>query len=187
MPAIYVYFPLAAVVSLVSTMEAGESTEVALIGREGMVGLAGILSTLESPTSAIVDIPGTALRAHTAEVKLARAAYPEVRQVLDLYTEALLIQMAQAAACNRLHSVPARLARSLLAIHQRIDGDRFVLSQELIANMLGVHRPTVAVALQRLQELGAIRRQGRTLIVADVSMLEELACGCHQVVNREFD
>ncbi len=187
MPAIYVYFPLDAVVSLVSTMEAGESAEVALIGREGMVGLAGVLSTLESPTSAIVQIPGTALRAHTAEVKLARAAYPEVRQVLDLYTEALLIQMAQAAVCNRLHSVQARLARSLLAIHQRIDGDRLVLSQELIANMLGVHRPTVAVALQRLQELGAIRRQGRTLIVADVSMLEELACGCHQVVNREFD
>jgi signal transduction histidine kinase len=186
MPALHVYFPVTAAVSLVSTMENGESAEVALIGHEGLIGLAGILSTLESPTSAVVQIPGTALRARTADVKAARARHPRVRQALDAYTEACLIQMAQTAACNRLHCLEARLARSLLSIHERIEGDRFVLSQEALATMLGVHRPTIAVALQRLQEQAAIARQGRALVIANVATLEALACECHQVLAREF-
>jgi signal transduction histidine kinase len=186
MPALHVYFPLTAVVSLVSTMASGESAEVALIGREGLVGLAGILSTLESPTSAVVQIPGLALRARTVDVKAARARHARVRQALDAYTEACLIQMAQTAACSRLHCLEARLARSLLSIHQRIDGDRFVLSQEALATMLGVHRPTIAVALQRLREQKAITRHGRALVIANAAILERLACECHQVLAREF-
>ncbi|HUE89524.1 MAG TPA: ATP-binding protein [Vicinamibacterales bacterium] len=187
MPALYVYFPQTAVVSLVSTMEGGDSAEVALIGREGMVGLSGILGTLESPTSAVVQIGGTALRAQCAAVRRARATHVGVRDALDCYTEVRLIQMAQAAACNRLHSVEARLARSLLAVHQRIDSDAFVLSQEFMADMLGVHRPTVSVAFQRLQDCGAMTRRGRTLIVLDVEALEALACECHAVLDRELE
>jgi signal transduction histidine kinase len=187
MPALHVYFPLNAVVSVLATMEEGESAEVALIGREGIVGLAGVLGTLESPTSAVVQISGSALRAQTSAVRTARAAHPVVRQALDAYIEASLIQMAQAAACNRLHSVQARLARSLLAVYRRIDGNGFVLPQELLATTLGVHRPTIAVALQRLQEHGAIIRDGRRLVVSDAAALEALACECHRVLDREFE
>jgi signal transduction histidine kinase len=187
MPTLYVYFPLTAIVATMTTMERGETAEVALIGHEGMVGLPGILGCTESPTAAMVQIPGTAIRVRTTAVRAARDTHPDVRSALDAYTEATLMQMAQTAGCNRLHSVQQRLARLLLAIQQRIDGDAFVLPQEAIAHMLGVHRPTVAVALQRLQDYGAIRRRGRTIVVSDSAAVQELACECHRVLDREFE
>jgi signal transduction histidine kinase len=187
MPALHAYFPLTAVVSLVSTMESGASAEVALVGREGLIGLGDVLGLMESPTSAVVQVPGTALRVPTAALRAARRASREIANVVDLYTEARLIQVAQTAACNRLHTVDARLARWLLAIHNRIDGDEVVIAQEFIADMLGVHRPTVSIALQRLQEQHAIVRRGRAIIIADRCELEKLACECHRVLERAFE
>src|SRR4051794_260984 len=143
MPAIHAFFPVTAVVSLVTTMESGASAEIAMIGREGMVGLGDVLGPAESSTSAVVRMPGSAVRVATAALKSARRANAVVGKVLDLYTEAHLIQVAQTAACNRLHSLEQRLARWLLAIHDRVDGDEFVVAQEVIGDMLGVHRPTV--------------------------------------------
>jgi signal transduction histidine kinase len=186
MPALYAYFPITAVLSLVSTMQSGASAEVALVGREGMIGLAGVLGTVESPTSAVVQIGGDALRLPTAALRAARNANPSIRKALDLYTEARLIQVAQTAACNRLHSVEARLARWLLALHARIEGDEFTVAQEFIGDMLGVHRPTVSTALQRLQDHGVIARRGRAIVVTNRRLLEGLACECHQVIEREF-
>ena len=166
-PALYAYFPVSAVISLVSTMENGASSEVALVGREGMVGLAGVLGTVEGGTVAMVQIAGTALRVPTALLRRGRLRSASVRAVLDLYTEARLIQLAQTAACNRLHSVEGRLARWLLSIADRTDSDHFTLSQEFMAQMLGVHRPTVSLTLHRLREIGAIAYHGRSIRVAD--------------------
>jgi CRP-like cAMP-binding protein len=186
-PGLYVYFPVNAVVSIVSTMEDGASAEVAIVGREGMVGLAGVLGTMESPTSAVVQVAGTAVRVPTALLRTERLRRPSVRTILDRYTEGRLIQVAQTAACNRLHSVEARLARWLLAITDRIDDDYFTLPQEFMAQMLGVHRPTVSLTLHGLREAGIIAHRGRSLTVSDRPALERRACECYGVLRREFD
>ena len=186
-PALYVHFPLNAVVSIVSTMANGASTEVALVGREGLVGLATVLGTVEGTTAAVVQIPGTALRVPTLQLRSERLRRSSIRSMLDRYTEARLIQVAQTAACNRLHSVEARLARWLLAIADRIDDDHFTLPQEFIAQMLGVHRPTVTLTLQGLRDAGTVEYHGRTLVVSDRAALERRACECYGVLRREFD
>ena len=187
MPVLHAYFPVSAVISIISTMTSGSSAEVALIGREGMLGLAGVFGTSESPTTAVVQIPGMALKMTIAELRTARLQIPSVRTMLDRYTEARLIQTAQMAACNGLHSVEARLARWLLAIDDRIDGDHFRLPQELMAQMLGIQRPTVSVAMQRFQHAKAIAYEGQSIVVADRSKLERMACECYTVLRREFD
>src|SRR5436190_1380984 len=166
MPVLHAYFPVSAVISLISTMTSGSSAEVALIGREGLVGLAGVFGTVESPTTGIVQIPGMALKVTIGELRTARLHIPSVRTMLDCYTEARLIQTAQTAACNGLHSVEGRLARWLLAIDDRIDGDQFRLPQELMAQMLGIQRPTVSVAMQRFQHANAITYHGQSIVVA---------------------
>jgi signal transduction histidine kinase len=187
MPALYVYFPIDAVISLLSTTEAGASVEVALIGREGMIGLAGVLGSVEGSTSAIVQVSGAAIRIPTASLKAVRLANASVQEALDLYIEARFLQTAQAVACSRLHPLQARLARWLLGVHERITGQEFVISQESIADMLGVHRPPVSMALQRLQDEGAIVRRGRAIVITDRSRLEALACECHRVLDQEFE
>jgi signal transduction histidine kinase len=186
-PGLHVFFPLNAVISLISTTENGASVEVGLIGREGMVGLAGVLGTVEGGTSAIVLVPGTAVRVSTASLKAVRLDNPSVRRALDLYIEARFLQTAQGAACSRLHPLQSRLARWLLGVHDRTARNEFVIAQEFIAEMLGVHRPTVSIALQHIQDVGAIERRGRTIVIADRSRLETLACECHRVLEHEFD
>ena len=186
-PSLYAYFPTSAVISLVSTMEDGASAEIALIGRDGMVGLAGVLGTREGSTVTLVQVAGDALRIPTAVLRRERLQRPSLRAMLDLYTEARLIQVAQTAACNRLHSVEARLARWLLAVADRVDAEYFRLPQEFIAQMLSVHRPTVSVSLQRLRDAGVVAYRGHSIKVADRPGLERIACECHGVLTREFD
>jgi signal transduction histidine kinase len=186
-PALHAYFPIDAVISLISTMADGSSTEVALIGRDGMVGLVGVLGSRQGTTAAVVQVAGQALRIPTGVLRRERLRSASLRTVLDLYTEAHLIQVAQTAACNRLHSVEARLARWLLAIAERVDVEYFLLPQEFMAQMLGVHRPTVSVALHALRDAGVVTYRGRSLKVADPAGLETIACECHGVLRREFD
>lgn len=186
-PTMYVYFPMTAVVSLISTLENGASTEVALIGREGMIGLTGVLGTVDNLTSAVVQVTGRAMRMPAPALRAARFSNPSVRAALDLYTQARFVQFAQTAACSRLHSVEQRLARWLLAIHDRIDGEEFVVPQEFIAAMLGVQRPTVSTRLQRLQERGAITRRGRVIVITNRAALETNACECYRIIDRELD
>jgi signal transduction histidine kinase len=183
----HAYFPLTAVVSLISTMESGASAEVAVVGREGMLGLAGVLGTVQGATTAVVLVPGLAVRVPLASLRAARAHHVSVRATLDAYTQARYIQVAQTAACNRLHRVEARLARWLLEIRERIDRSDFVVAQEFIAGMLGVQRPTVSSALQILQNHGALTRRGRAIVVTDRGVLARHACECYGVITREFD
>jgi signal transduction histidine kinase len=187
MPVLYVYFPIDAVISLISTTENGASVEVGLIGREGMIGLAGVLGTVEGGTSAIVQVSGAAVRVPTASLKALRLANGSVRTTIDLYIEARFLQTAQAVACSRLHPLDARLARWLLGVHDRTARSEFVISQESLGELLGVHRPTVSMALQQIQDAGAIVRRGRAIVIADRSRLEGLACECHRVLDREFE
>jgi signal transduction histidine kinase len=182
-----VYFPVTAVISLVSTMENGASAEVGLVGREGFVGVAAVLGALGVTTTAVVLVAGTALTASASDLRRLRAHHTSAREVIDLYIQAHLIQLAQTAACNRLHAVDARLARWLLAVHDRIDGDQFTVSQEVIAQMVGAHRPTVAASLLRLEGQNIVKHSGRALVIADRAQLEAIACECHRVVRREFE
>jgi signal transduction histidine kinase len=186
-PALYAYFPITAVISLMSMVENGASVEVGLVGREGMIGMAAVLGTVEGATSAVVQIAGDALRVPIASLRAARLTNPSVRQALDMYIEARFVQAAQAVACTRLHPLQSRLARWLLAVCDRVGRNEFVISQESIADMLGVHRPTVSIALQRLQDDGAIERRGRAIVVVDRSRLETLAGECRHVLDAEFD
>jgi signal transduction histidine kinase len=184
---LHAYFPVSGVISLVSTMRSGGAAEVALVGREGMVGLSGVLGTVENPTAAVVQVPGTACRVPIAQLKAARLRFPLVQLLLDRYTQARLIQVAQTAACNALHPVDARLARWLLAVDDRLNGAPFTLPQEFMAQMLGVQRPTVSAAIQRLQQAKALAHGGRVLVIANRPRLEHLACECYGVLRREFD
>jgi signal transduction histidine kinase len=187
MPLLHAYFPVSGVISLVSTMQSGSAAEVALVGREGMVGLSGVYGTLHNPTTAIVQISGQAFRVATAVLKTARLQHPAVQIVIDRYTQAHLIQVAQTSACNALHSIDARLARWLLTVDDRINGEPFTLSQELMAQMLGAQRPTVSTTMQRLLASKAIARRGRATVIADRPRLERAACECYGVLRREFE
>src|SRR4051812_24422935 len=187
MPALHVYFPIDAVISLISRTENGGSVEVALIGREGMIGLAGVLGTVEGGTSAIVQVSGGAVRVPTASLKDVRLANASVRKAIDLYIEARFLQTAQAVACSRLHPLHARLARWLIGVHDRTARSEFVISQESMAELLGVRRPTVSMALQQMEDEGAIVCRGGVIVIADRSRLEALACECHRVLDQEFE
>lgn len=185
-PEVEVYFPITAVLSLMSTMASGDSCEVALVGREGMVGLSGVLGGSETVTSCVALVGGSCFRVPAESLRFAAKRDDFVREVLDHYTTARLVQVAQVAACNRLHSVGSRLARWLLMLRDRIDGDHLRLSQQAIADALGVHRPTIALELQRLHGTGAVFYRSRMMKIIDRTKLESLACECHQTLHREY-
>ena len=185
-PETYAFFPITAVVSIVSKMSTGASVEVATVGREGVAGLSDLLGGCNSPTENIVQVGGACVRIPTASIRDARHIYPDLGAALDRYTTARLIQVAQIAACHRLHPIAARLPRWLLGVHERANTNVFRLQQQNIADMLGVHRPTIAMELQRLHATGAITYRGRMLTIADRPRLESLACECHASLHREF-
>jgi signal transduction histidine kinase len=185
-PETYAFFPITAVVSIVSKMSTGASVEVATVGREGVAGLSDLLGGCNSPTENVVQVGGSCVRIPTASIRDARHVYPDLRAALDRYTTVRLIQVAQIAACHRLHPIAARLPRWLLGLHNRTNTNVFKLQQQNIADMLGVHRPTIALELQRLHATGAITYRGRMLTIADRPRLESLACECHASLYREF-
>ena len=171
-PEVNVYFPITAVLSLVSTMASGDSCEVGLVGREGMVGLAGVLAATDSPSSCVVQVGGMCLRLPADAVRAVRNSDPLMRGALDRYTTARLIQVAQVAACSRLHPIGGRLARWLLMLRDRVDRDHLTLSQQSIADSLGARRPTITLELQRLHATGAIDYRTRIVKIADRARLE---------------
>jgi len=186
LPPLDAYFPVSAVISIVSMMENGEATEVALIGREGLLGLDGMLGNIGGSTAAVVQVPGLALKTPLSALKTARATSASIRTMLDLYMAARFIQVAQRAACNRLHHIDARLARWVLEVDDRTDSDALTVPHELIAQMIGAGRPTVTTALGQLQEKRVIEIDRRALRVVDRAALEALACECYALVRDEF-
>jgi CRP-like cAMP-binding protein len=183
----HVYFPTTAIVSLLYTMENGTSAEMGVVGCDGVVGIAVFMGGDTTPNRAVVQSAGDALR---LELKFFRDEFRRItalHRVLLLYTQALLTQMSQTAVCNRLHSVEQQLCRWLLLSHDRLPSDELVMTQELIANMLGVRREGVSVAAHRLQEAGLIRYRRGHITIVDRQGLERAVCECYQVVRTECD
>jgi CRP-like cAMP-binding protein len=183
----FVYFPNRAIVSLVAIMEDGATTEVGLIGKEGMVGLPVILGSNYSTSRAIVQIANSAVMLSTDILKREFARGGQLQKLLLLYTQALLTQVSQTAACNRQHVIEERLARWLLSVQDRIEKDEFLLTQEQIAYMLGVRRSGVTVAANILQQAGMISYSRGRIQIRDRQALEATACECYRLAKQEFE
>lgn len=183
----YLVFPETAVVSLLSPMQNGAAAEVGMVGREGFVGLAAWLGCAESPDQAIVQVGGTARRLRPSILTRAAAQSPPMRAALNLYTQARLAQAGRLSACNRLHRLDMRLARWLLSVHDRVDGNEFRFVHDFVAGMLGTGRPTLTEAVHRLQAAGIIEHAHRTIFIRDRRHLERCACECYHVIERVFD
>ncbi len=184
----HVYFPETAVLSVIARMADGAGVEVGTVGNEGLAGVSVLLDTEASPNETLAQIPGTALRVSAAAFTAAVDARPGLRRLLHRYAQAYLTQVAQGAACNRLHGIEARCARWLLMTHDRVGGaDSFPLKQEFLAIMLGVRRAGVTVAAGALQDAGLIRYRRGGIRVLDRAGLEAAACECYGVVRRQFD
>jgi CRP-like cAMP-binding protein len=183
-----VAFPLSGVWSLLSVMEDGRSVEVATVGNEGLVGLPVFLrATLTGSHRAIVQVAGRAVMLGAARfLDLSNSGGP-FQATLQRYSQALITQIAQNAACNRLHGLEQRCARWLLQTHDRVEADEFGLTQEFLGQMLGVGRQAVNEAAQGLQDAGLIRYTRGSITVLDREGLHRAACECYDVVRDEFD
>ena len=183
----HVYFPLDSIVSLLCVMENGASTEIAVVGHEGVVGVALFMGGETTPSRAIVQSAGSAYRLKGQLLKNEFYRAGPMQWLLLRYTQALLTQMAQTAVCNRHHSVDQQLCRWLLLSLDRLPGDKLVMTQELIANMLGVRREGVTEAAGKLQKAGLISYNRGHITVIDRRGLEARVCECYAVVKNEYD
>ena len=183
----YVFFPTNSIVSLLYTMENGTSAEMGLTGNDGVVGIALFMGGGTMPNRAVVQSAGGALRMKAKVLQEEFALGGKFQQLLLRYTQALITQISQTAVCNRLHSVDQQLCRWLLLSHDRVKADELIMTQELIADMLGVRREGVTVAAGRLQDAGAISYVRGHIKILDRKKLEETVCECYRVVKDEFD
>jgi len=183
----HVYFPTTAIVSLLYVMENGASAEIAVVGNEGVVGISLFMGGESTPSRAVVQSAGQGLRlrAHTIKDEFNRSG--PVMHLLLRYTQALITQMAQTAVCNRHHSLDQQLCRWLLLSLDRLRGSELSMTQELIANMLGVRREGVTEAAIKLQQAGLIRYARGHISVLDRAGLEQRTCECYAVVKREYE
>ena len=183
----YVFFPTTSIVSLLYTMENGASAEMGLTGNDGVVGIALFMGGGTMPNRAVVQSAGDALRMNAKVMQDEFALGGKFQRLLLRYTQALITQISQTAVCNRLHSVEQQLCRWLLLSHDRVKADELIMTQELIADMLGVRREGVTVAAGHLQDIGAISYVRGRIQILDRERLEETVCECYRVVKDEFD
>ena len=183
----HVYFPTTSIVSLLYVMRDGASAEIAVVGNEGIIGVALFMGGETMPNRAVVQSAGHAyrLKGHLLKQEFNRSG--ELQHLLLRYTQALLTQMAQTAVCNRHHSLDQQLCRWLLLSLDRLPSTELVMTQELIANMLGVRREGVTEAAGNLQKAGLISYRRGRITVLDRAGLEARACECYAVVKKEFD
>ena len=183
----HVYFPINAIVSLLYVMENGASAEIAIVGNEGLVGISLFMGGESTPSRAVVQSAGQGYRLKARAMKNEFNRAGPVLHLLLRYTQALITQMTQTAVCNRHHSLDQQLCRWLLLSLDRLDGADLVMTQELIANMLGVRREGVTEGALKLQEAGLIRYHRGHITVLDRPRLEQRTCECYAVVKREYD
>jgi CRP-like cAMP-binding protein len=182
----HVYFPTTAIVSLLYVMESGASAEIAVVGNEGLVGISVFMGGESTTSRAVVQSAGHAYRLASHQIKDEVKRAP-VLHLLLRYTQALITQMSQTAVCNRLHTLDQQLCRWLLLSLDRLQGNELVMTQELIANMLGVRRQGVTEAAHKLQEVDLIRYTRGRIAVLDRKGLEKRTCECYAVVKNEYD
>jgi CRP-like cAMP-binding protein len=183
----HVYFPTTSIVSLLYVMEDGASAEIAIVGNEGIIGIALFMGGETTPNRAVVQSAGQAYRLDARILKEEFQRAGPVQRLLLRYTQALITQMAQTAVCNRHHSIDQQLCRWLLLSIDRLPSNELKMTQELIANMLGVRRSGVTEAALKLQDAGLIRYGHGHIEVLDRPGLEKRVCECYSVVKREFD
>ncbi len=183
----HVYFPLTVIVSLLYVMENGASAEIAVVGNEGLVGVSLFMGGQSTPSRAVVQSAGHGYRLNAQSMKDEFNRAGPVLHLLLRYTQALITQMAQTAVCNRHHTLDQQLCRWLLLSLDRLQGNDLVMTQELIANMLGVRREGVTEAALKLQKVGLIRYARGHISVLDRAGLEQRTCECYAVVKNEYD
>lgn len=186
-PITHIHFPRTAVLSMVLDLEDGGAVEVATVGNEGMVGLPIFFGADQCPTRTFCQVAGEALRIEAAAFREAVDRRGPFDNLVRRYAQAAFNQVAQTSACNRLHSVEQRLCRWLLMTHDRVRSDRLPLTQEFLALMLGVQRPSVSVVAALLQRAGLIRYARGLVDVLDREGLEAASCGCYRAVRRELE
>lgn len=183
----YVYFPTSAIVSLLYVLENGASAEMAVVGYEGIVGISIFMGGKSTPSRGVVQSAGRGYRLKSAFIEEEFNRASPVMHLMLRYTQALITQMAQTAVCNRHHSLDQQLCRWLLLSLDRLLGDELVMTQELIANMLGVRREGVTECALKLQHAGLIQYARGHIKVLDRPGLEARTCECYSVVKREYD
>jgi CRP-like cAMP-binding protein len=183
----HVYFPIDCIVSLLYVMEDGASAEISVVGNEGLVGVAVFMGGESTPSRAIVQSGGSAFRLPCQRLNDEFHRHGDLQFLLLRYTQSLITQMAQTAVCNRHHSIDQQLCRWLLLSLDRLQGNHLTMTQELIANMLGVRREGVTEAAGKLQNLGIIEYHRGHITVLDRPKLETLCCECYAVVKKETD
>jgi len=182
-----VYFPVDFIVSLLYVLESGATAEISVVGNEGLIGVALFMGGETTPNRALVQSAGHAYRLEGQRLKDEFHRNGSLQLLLLRYTQTLITQMAQTAVCNRHHSVDQQLCRWLLLSLDRLSSNELVMTQELIANMLGVRREGVTEAAGKLQKLGVIRYSRGRITVLDRPQLEQLCCECYSVVKTESD
>jgi len=182
-----IFFPTDSIISMLYVMEDGHSAEIAMIGNEGVVGIALFMGGLSTPSRAIVQSAGHAYRLSRKHLMAEFNLHGEFHHLLLRYTQTLITQMAQTSVCNRHHSIDQQLCRWLLLSMDRHNGDNIEITQELISNLLGVRRESVTKAANKLQDAGVIQYQRGHITVTDRAELERRCCECYAVVRKESD
>ena len=182
----HVWFPYLGVISIVAGDADGESVEIATVGREGMTGVSLILGSDTMTNDAMVQVAGHACRMEVAAFQAAVEASRSLRQVMLRYVLAVITQISQNAACNQLHAINTRCARWLLTTHDRVAGNSFGLTQEYLAMMLGVTRPSVSTAAGALKAAGLINYARGIVTILDREGLEGASCECYRIIENEF-
>jgi CRP-like cAMP-binding protein len=180
----YVHFPNEGLISLVVEVENGKSVEAGLLGKEGVAGMPGVLGLSRSPLREIVQIAGSGVRISLAALKEILRSTPELRASLNLFAAGLAMQVAQTAACNRLHKIEERLARWLLIAQDRLDSGLILITHDFLATMLGTDRPSVTFAAGILQRSNVLEYRRGAVTVLNRKKLEELACECYSVIRQ---
>ena len=182
-----IYFPLSGLIAFIMDMPSGQTVATAIIGNEAAVGVLSTLGPIRSPMTAVVRVAGLALQISPTRFQSALGRSRALNAVVQTLNRTLMAQFQHVAACNALHSVEARLASWLLQVRDRADGDVLPLTQETLAEFLGVRRTTVTQVISKLRESGAIRSNARSSIEIDRPRLEAAACECYQLMRRRID
>src|SRR5262249_26053497 len=185
-PLDYIFFPDSGVISMVAVYANGDMIEMATIGREGCSGIQAIFDAKSSSVRFLVQLPGSAARLSRVAFKRAMDSMPAFRRLMFAYVQAFLEQVLVSGACNGAHSLKQRLARWLLMMHDRIDGDTLLISQDLLAEMLGAHRPSITHAVRELELAGLIEHGRRQVTILDRESLKKASCECYQLVRERI-
>ncbi len=186
-PVDFVYFVESGTVSMISTLEDGAEIEVGMVGFEGFVGVSVLFGAPTSPLEGLVQVGGTALRLSAMAFRNALTDIPGLLSLLLRYLDGFHVQVSQSATCNGHHQIEQRLARWILMTHDRVEGDRFLMTQQFMSHMLGVQRPGVTLALGVLQRAGLVRHEKGTMEILDRAGLEAASCECHERVQHRFE